>query len=140
MSISKSPTWVFLLIAAAMVFMGCASKGGSSSSSEKQSKPVAYEGRVFIFDDPLPAGIDYDIVEKKISVSKKVGYGSPDIAYELLAEEARELGANAVIEAHTWLSPSLLSWASPHGEGIAIRVKDVSKLEALSKDPRAHWH
>lgn len=140
MRMSTHSTSFVLLLAGLPVFMGCASKGGDSGTATTKSEPVAYEGRVFIFEDPLPAGIDYDIVEKKISVSKKVGYGSPDIAYELLAEEARELGANAVIEAHTWLSPSILSWASPHGEGIAIRVKNAEQLEALSKDPRAHWY
>jgi uncharacterized protein YbjQ (UPF0145 family) len=48
-----------------------------------------------------------------------------------MADRARELGANAIIQAKTWRQPSGFSWAAPHGSGQAVRIKDIKGLEAL---------
>lgn len=55
-----------------------------------------------------------------------------------MADRARELGANAVIQVKTWHQPSGFSWAAPHGSGQAVRIKDVKLLESLGI--KGNWH
>jgi uncharacterized protein YbjQ (UPF0145 family) len=55
-----------------------------------------------------------------------------------MAERARQLGANAIIQAKTWHQPSGFSWAAPHGSGQAVRVKDISTMEA--KGINGSWY
>ncbi len=57
---------------------------------------------------------------KDIKVSKK-WYGSTEEMYGDLAAKAREVGADAVINARTWHSPSGFAWAAPHAGGIAVK-------------------
>jgi hypothetical protein len=60
-------------------------------------------------------------------------YGSLDDAKRILADRARKLGADAVINARTWHAPSGGSWASPHGSGQAVKLRKPESvdLEAL---------
>lgn len=68
---------------------------------------------------------------KDVTVSKK-WYGSAAEMYGDLANRAHEVGANAVVAAHTWHSPSAFSWAAPHAGGLAVKLTDAG-LQALPK-------
>jgi uncharacterized protein YbjQ (UPF0145 family) len=72
-----------------------------------------------------------------IDVGKK-WYGSSHDAVSAMADRARELGANAVIQSKTWLAPSGFSWAAPHGSGQAVSVRDIKALE--QRGVKGTWH
>jgi hypothetical protein len=48
-------------------------------------------------------------------------YGSGVQLYGALAKKAQSIGADAVINVHTWHSPKGFSWAAPHAGGIAVK-------------------
>lgn len=63
---------------------------------------------------------------KEISVSKKF-YGSVEEMYEPLAEKARKIGADAVIDVHVWHAASGFAWAAPHAGGMAVRWTEAGR-------------
>lgn len=55
-----------------------------------------------------------------------------------LAEGARELGADTVVEVKTWHQPAGWSWSAPHGSGKAVKILEPASvdLSALPGDWR----
>jgi len=92
--------------------------------------------KIFLIPGPMPKGIEYDRISK-IDFGK-AWYGGAADAQKAMADRARELGANAIIEASTWTQPSGFSWAAPHGSGVAVRVKDMKQLQAAGI--KGEWH
>lgn len=84
----------------------------------------------------LPAQGDFEILGR-IDVHSR-WFGSTGKAMTLLAEKARSLGANAVVEASVWLAPAFPATAAPHGTGIAVRINDHQLLEKLA-DSSSTW-
>jgi hypothetical protein len=64
----------------------------------------------------------------------EVWYGTKRGIYSKLAQRARELGADAVVGVRAWHQPGGWSWAAPHGEGQAVRVKDRAVLTRMAGD------
>jgi hypothetical protein len=91
---------------------------------------------------PPPAGIDpstcrtliseadfdkaYFVTLKEVKVSKKF-YGSVEEMYGPLAEKARKIGADAVINVHTWHAVSGFAWAAPHAGGMAVKWTEAGR-------------
>lgn len=63
---------------------------------------------------------------KDIKVSKK-WYGSTTEMFGDLAERARKVGADAVINARTWHSPAGFAWAAPHAGGMAVKWTEAGR-------------
>jgi hypothetical protein len=82
-----------------------------------------------VTQQPLPSGVAAEELAR-IDVGK-IWYGSSKNVEISMADRARELGANAVVQVKTWHQPSGFSWAAPHGSGVAVRV-DPKALESLS--------
>ena len=57
----------------------------------------------------LPEGT-YEVVGHVEGVD--MWYGDKRDSYEILADKARKLGADAVINVETWLQPGGLAWAA----------------------------
>jgi hypothetical protein len=55
-----------------------------------------------------------------------------------MAKRARELDADAVVDAKTWHQPSGWSWAAPNGSGLAVHVKDLKAIE--SSGLQGNWY
>ncbi len=70
--------------------------------------------------------------------AKKQWYGSSGVIYEKIAEKAREIGADAVINFHTWHSPSGWAWAAPHGEGMAVKWTEAGRKALSSLEGRCY--
>jgi hypothetical protein len=87
-----------------------------------------YQGKVFVTKQDLPANVAFTPVGT-IDVGK-IWYGSSDDALISMADRARELGANAIIDASTWHQPSGFSWAAPHGSGKAVWIDNINSLSA----------
>jgi uncharacterized protein YbjQ (UPF0145 family) len=54
----------------------------------------------------------------------------------LLADKARQTGANAVFNVKVWQQGSGFSWQAPQASGIAVRLADTNCLAGLS----GHWY
>lgn len=65
-------------------------------------------------------------------------FGSTRKAMTMLAEKARSLGANAVVETAVWQAPAFPATVAPHGTGIAVHIKDIQLLEKLA-DSSSSW-
>jgi hypothetical protein len=87
-----------------------------------------YQGKVFITKQALPTNVAFTPIAR-IDVGK-IWYGSSTDALASMANRARELGANAIVEAKTWHQPSGFSWAAPEGAGQAVSIKDLSALSS----------
>jgi hypothetical protein len=94
-----------------------------------QSQYPPHHDKVFVTQQSLPSSVAVDQLAT-IEVGK-IWYGSSKNVEISMADRARELGANAVIQVKTWHQPSGFSWAAPHGSGVAVRV-DPKALESLS--------
>lgn len=99
-------------------------KSLSAESYEPHSRSV------FITEETLPGTIDYRVIAQ-IDVGR-VWYGSEKSVYGALAERARQLGADAVIQVDTWLQPSGWAWAAPHGRGKAVKILTGDAKKELS--------
>jgi hypothetical protein len=108
----------------------------TQSSPVSRSKYSAHNDRVFITAQSLPSSIEFDLIST-IDVGK-IWYGSSENVYTSMADRARELGANAIIQAKTWRQPSGFSWAAPHGSGQAVRVSDIKIFDSLGI--RGDWY
>jgi hypothetical protein len=89
-------------------------------------------GRVLLSFNGLPADSAYEVIGP-ISVYKR-WYGGLSTARRMLADQARALGANAIVETRVWLAPAFPAKAAPHGSGIAIRVNHPDVLQSLMGD------
>ena len=79
--------------------------------------------------ETLPSSDGYEVVGTVKVV--KATYSSGGVE-EKLANEARRIGADAVIGIRTWRAPAGFAWAAPHAEGEAIKFRsgfDVSELK-----------
>jgi hypothetical protein len=74
---------------------------------------------------------------KDIKISKKL-YGSTADMYGVLAEQARKVKADAVINVRTWHSPSGFSWASPHAGGLAVKWTAAGRRALPSLEGRCY--
>jgi len=93
--------------------------------AEKKYPP--HQNKVFVTNQLLPESARYEVLGK-LEVGK-VWYGSSHKVLESLADGARELGADAVVEVKTWHQPSGWSWAAPHGSGKAVKIIDPSSVD-----------
>ena len=101
----------------------------TESSRISQNKYPAHNDKVFITGQPLPAGVEFELIST-IDV-RTIWYGSSTSALVSMADRARELGANGIIQSKARRQPSGWSWSAPHGSGQAVRVNDIKALESL---------
>jgi len=129
------------LLLVCLILAGCSAHSplilkNTTDSSPVQSSFPASQDKVFITKQSLPQGVAYVSIST-IDVGK-IWYGSTDGVLASLADRARELGANAVIETKTWHQPAGFAWAAPEGSGLAVRVTDTKALEASGVE--GAWH
>jgi hypothetical protein len=130
--------YCFLLIG--LFLAGCSAHSPFILKNTTDSTPVqntfpANQDKVFITSQALPASSYVSV--SRIDVGK-IWYGSTDGVLDSLADRARQLGANAVIETKTWHQPSGFAWAAPEGSGLAVRVADIKSLE--TSGVQGSWH
>jgi len=108
----------------------------STTDTEQHSakKYAPHANKVFITESDLGPAVKYELLER-IEIGK-VWYGSGDDVKESLAERARQIGADAVIQVATWHQPSGFSWAAPHGSGKAVKILE-GDLKNLPLPPGA---
>jgi len=127
-------TWKRAEVATLAVAMLILVTGCSAKSSSRVIGPATgpiWEGPVFVSQATIPAGIEYKEIGS-VQANARVGYGSVESLYPLLAAEAKKIGANAVINAKGGHRVSAFSWAAAYVSGTAVKVKNPEKLKGLS--------
>jgi hypothetical protein len=87
------------------------------------------EIKVLVTTSALPAEGEFKVLGPLNVQSRWPGFTSK--ATKLLAEKARNMGANVVVEARTWQAPAFPAGIAPHGSGIAVRIVDEDLLHSL---------
>ncbi len=124
---------VSLVLTATFLLAACGAHNPMNPVSSTDTTPrtsVRYPAsnqKVFVTEQSLPPSAFEPIAN--IDVGKN-WYGGSGDAMTRMANRARELGADAVIQAKTWMQPSGFSWAAPHGSGLAVRLKDLKSIES----------
>ena len=134
--------WIRVLPLLALLVGACSAHNPFIVSNKTTSAPVSeakfppHTDKVFFTEQPLPPTVKFELIST-IDVGK-VWYGSSNSVYKSMAERARQLGANAVVQVKTWHQPAGYAWYAPHGSGQAIRVDDLDLLDSL--DLEGSWH
>jgi hypothetical protein len=125
-----------IIIFGMIVLTGCSAhspfiiKNTTDVTAVSQSKYPAHSNKVLVTSQTLPESAKFEVLEH-IEVGK-IWYGSSKNVALSLAERARAIGADAVIEYKTWHQPSGFSWYAPHGSGKAIKILDKSSVDRSS--------
>lgn len=94
-------------------------------------KLAPHTEKVLFLDNAPPSSVRYEVLGE-INAGA-VWYGGPDALLDAMADKARSIGADAVVEIGTWKQPSGFSWAAPHATGKAVKIlnKKAVNLSAL---------
>ncbi|MEA3152611.1 MAG: hypothetical protein QOK44_200 [Betaproteobacteria bacterium] len=124
-----------LLTSIVVMLAGCAAHSPMILKTTTDVTPVAqqypaHSNPVLIVEGPLPADIEYEVIAS-VDVGR-VWYTGADGILVLMAQRARALGADAVINVKRWRQPSGFAWAAPHGQGQAVKIRKNDKAIDLS--------
>lgn len=122
--------WLILM---AISLMGCSAhspfivKNTTDVTQLSSTKYAPHNNRIFVTSASLPETAKYELVAQ-LEVGK-VWYGSSEDVLESLADSARHLGADAVVEVKTWHQPAGWSWSAPHGSGKAVKILEPASVD-----------
>lgn len=123
-----------LLVCCVFAIGGCAAPVATFDRDASATATVpAWTGKVLVTEDNLPAGTKATTLGK-LTVTASTGYGGGARLYPQLADEARKVGANAVVTVTGYNRPTAFSWAAPTVSGVAVRVDDAGALGRLKGD------
>ncbi|MBN1534550.1 MAG: hypothetical protein JXA20_17890 [Spirochaetes bacterium] len=117
-----------VLVAAVMIaaIFGCSSHQVADATRSALKKYPAHSKKVFVTESRLPVSAKVELLAEL--KAGDVWYGKSDNLLESLADGARQLGGDAVVEARTWRQPSGFSWAAPFGSGKIVKVIDAGSV------------
>ena len=119
--------WIAMLGAVALL----AACSGTKTQMIAANAHAPITGPVLVVKGPLPEQVKYEVIAQVKAVRAR--YGKADVALRMLANQARALGCDAVIEVDTWFSPTIGAWASPHAQGKAVRITNRDSAGDLSQ-------
>jgi len=117
----------------AVMLSGCSAhnpfivKDTTDTALISQTKYAPHNNPVYVTEASLPSQAKYEVLAQ-LEVGK-IWYGSSNDVLQSLADGARKIGADAVIEVKTWHQPSGWSWYAPHGSGKAIIVTEPNSVD-----------
>jgi hypothetical protein len=126
---SKQIAWAFVIAAG---LTGCYSHSPrifETTTDVEQISTSTYPphtNRVYLTSVSPPA-VKYEVLGLL-----DVWYGTSDSVLQSLADAARNLGADAVVEVRTWNPPEGWSTWAPHGSGKAVKIKEPSSVDFSS--------
>lgn len=94
-----------------------------------------FAGKVFLTQSALPKVMPAGERIAQLDVGTVTNRRAKDTLF-LLANQARQVGANAVFKVSVWQQGSGFSWKAPQASGIAVRLADTNYLAGLS----GHWY
>ena len=96
-------------------------------TNQTKANYASHTNEVFVTKAKLPESIPYEHI-CKVDVGK-VWWGGHGWVMKDMANRARKVGGNAVVEVNVWKQPSGWAWAAPHGNGQIIKVADPQALK-----------
>lgn len=93
---------------------------------------AATADKILITYNALPETGNFEVIGP-IYATKR-WFGGAEAVTRSLGEQARALGANAVVDFKVWWAPAFPVPAAPHGKGIAVKVNDTALLKSLVDD------
>ena len=126
----KAIILVGILLAGCSAHSPFITKNTENVTTVSQSRYQAHSNKVLVTSETIPESEKIEVLET-IEVGK-VSYGSSKDVASSLAERARAIGADAIIDYKTWKQPSGFSWFAPHGSGKAIKILDKSSIDLSS--------
>lgn len=96
----------------------------------KGSSASPLDAKVLVTASALPAQGEFEPLGALYVQSRWPG--GTGKATKLLAEQAKGMGANAIVEARVWQALAFPAVVAPHGSGIAVRIKDDDLLRSLA--------
>lgn len=130
------------VIALAALASGCSThspmrmSNAATVTGNSSTTYAAHTNKVFVTEEVLASAVQYERLGQ-IDIGMTT-YSSMEEVLKRLANKARELGADAVVDVHTWRQPSGWAWIAPQGKGQAVRFKDKASVDfsALKGDWR----
>jgi len=96
----------------------------------KSANANILDAATLVTSKALPAEGEF-VILGRIDVQSS-WFGKTSKATKLLADKAKSIGGNAVVESQVWQAPTFLAIVTPHGSGIAVRIDDRELLESLA--------
>jgi hypothetical protein len=126
--------WVAVLAAVWLLGLaGCAAhspwivRNTTDADLHPQNAEQSHANKVLFLDNALPSNVEYKLISQ--IDAGRIWYGGADGVLTQMADKARELGADAVVEIATWHQPSGFAWAAPHGSGKAVKILNKDKVD-----------
>jgi hypothetical protein len=121
--------FMLILLAACAEATTSAPPGTATDAVVKTYPP--HQRKIRVVRGDLPSGASYEVLGKVKAI--KAWYGELSSAEEEIADRARAIGADAIIQEKAWHAPRAFSWAAPHAEGLAVKIlkPDSINLEAV---------
>lgn len=132
---SLRPALAILLLAAS-IGGALAQTYAPTYRSDSLGQQALRGDKILITKKSLPATGAYEVIESVWAYSR--WFGNKDDVIRMLREQARSLGANAIVETGTWYAPAFPSTLAPHASGIAVRIREIELLEAMT-DSTSTW-
>lgn len=134
----SSKTLACTLAIALLAVAGCAAHSpmilhdtvDSTPSGAAVAGAAPHSRQVLVTETGLPAGVPYQVLET-VQVGT-VWYGGDEKVDKQMADRARAIGADAVINVKHWRQPSGFSWAAPHGSGEAVKLRNPAALTSAA--------
>jgi hypothetical protein len=118
------------LIVACLIALlaACSERTTTAAPGAEALKTYPAHGRqVRIVRGELPAGAVYEVLGKVKAIEDY--YGELSSAERKIADQARSIGADAVINEKAWHAPRAFAWAVPHAEGIAVKITKPESVD-----------
>jgi uncharacterized protein YbjQ (UPF0145 family) len=87
---------------------------------------------VLVESQRLPEDVRFEVIER-VKVRTGGYRDAEQVLYLRLADRARKLGADAVVDVTLWRQPAGFSWAAPHADGMAVRIVDPASAGDLGR-------
>ncbi len=108
----------------------------AASAPPASTQYAVPENAVCMIKGSLPANIRFAVVGS-VEGSKEF-YGSVNEILPLMAEEARKLGGDVIINLETHQRMGLWAWARPVGTGTAVKLANKNDLNCLAAGGTFH--
>lgn len=125
------------------ILLLAASLGGATAQtyaptyrSDSLGQQALRGDKILVTGKSLPPSGAYEVIESVWAYSR--WFGNKDDVIRMLREQARSLGANAIVETGTWYAPAFPRTLAPHAAGVAVRIREIELLEAMT-DSSSTW-
>jgi hypothetical protein len=120
-------TVVAILAVLSLANAGCAARSNTRIAASGQASNPSHNEPVCFIRAPLPSSIAYSVIGE-IRGGKK-WYGGFSEVLTAMANEARRIGADAVINLVTTMDANAIAFARPIGTGTAIKLKEKGSFD-----------